>query len=205
MKKLATLAFAVLASGCFLTISADSTPIDSSAINTVNNSGSATQDITANPAWAAALPGSTWISFANTGNPSTPGFTTLPNVMIAIFSQTFNLSGTITAATLSVLADDTASVVVNGVTVYAAALGGSYPTCSSVQIGCLTATEGTFNIAPYLVDGSNTISFDVFQENGSSYGLDYAGSVTTTPEPGLLVMLSSGLVGLGFMQRRKLV
>jgi hypothetical protein len=205
MKKLATLAFAVLASGCFLTISADSTPIDSSAINTVNNSGSATQDITANPAWAAALPGSTWISFANTGNPSTPGFTTLPNGMNAIFSQTFNLSGTITAATLSVLADDTASVVVNGVTVYAAALGGSYPTCSSVQIGCLTATEGIFNIAPYLVDGSNTISFDVFQENGSSYGLDYAGSVTTTPEPGLLVMLSSGLVGLGFMQRRKLV
>jgi hypothetical protein len=204
MKKLAVLALAIAASGCFLTISADSTPIDSSAINTANNSGSATQNITSNPAWAAALPGSNWVSFANTGNPSTPGFTTLPNGTNAIFSQTFNLSGTITAATLSVLADDTTSVVVNGVTVYAAALGGSYPTCSSVQIGCLSTTEGTFNIAAYLVDGSNTISFDVFQENGSSYGLDYAGTVTTTPEPGLVMMLSSGLVGLGFMKRRKL-
>ncbi len=204
MRRLAVLALAVIASGCFLTINADSTPLDSSATNTTNNSGSATQNITSNPAWAAALPGSNWISFANTGNPSTSGFITLPNGTNAIFSQTFDLSGTITAATVSVLADDTTSVVVNGVTVDAAALGGSYPTCSSVQIGCLTNTEGTLNIAPYLVDGSNTISFDVYQENGSSYGLDYAGSVTTTPEPGLVVMLSSGLLGLGFMQRRKL-
>jgi hypothetical protein len=140
----------------------------------------------------------------NNSGSATQNITSLPNGTNAIFSQTFDLSGTITAATVSVLADDTTSVVVNGVTVDAAALGGSYPTCSSVQIGCLTNTEGTLNIAPYLVDGSNTISFDVYQENGSSYGLDYAGSVTTTPEPGLLVMLSSGLLGLGFMQRRKL-
>jgi hypothetical protein len=204
MRRLAVLGFGGHRSGCFLTINADSTPLHSSATNTTNNSGSATQNITSHPAWAAALPGSNWISFANTGNPSTSGFITLPNGTNAIFSQTFDLSGTITAATVSVLADDTTSVVVNGVTVYAAALGGSYPTCSSVQIGCLTNTEGTLNIAPYLVDGSNTISFDVYQENGSSYGLDYAGSVTTTPEPGLLVMLSWGLLGLGFMKRRKL-
>jgi hypothetical protein len=204
MKRLAMVALAILASGSFLTASADSTPLDSSAANTSNNSGFATQNITSNPAWASALAGSNWVSFANTGNPSTPGFVVLANGANAVFSQTFNLSGTITSATISVLADDTSSLVVNGTTVYAAALGGSYPTCSSVKIGCLTTTEGTFNIAPYLVDGSNTISFDVYQENGSSYGLDYAGKVTTTPEPGVLVMLGSGLFGLGLLKRRKI-
>ncbi len=204
MKRLAMVALAILASGSFLTASADSTPLDSSATNTNNNSGFATQNITSNPAWASALAGSNWVSFANTGNPSTPGFVVLANGANAVFSQTFNLSGTITSATISVLADDTSSLVVNGTTVYAAALGGSYPTCSSVKIGCLTTTEGTFNIAPYLVDGSNTISFDVYQENGSSYGLDYAGQVTTTPEPGVLMMLGSGLFGLGLLKRRKI-
>jgi hypothetical protein len=204
MKRLAMVALAIIASGSFLTASADSTAIDSSATNTTNNSGFATQNISSNPAWATALAGSNWVSFANTGNPSGAGFLVLPNGTNAVFSQTFNLSGTITSATISVLADDTSSLVVNGTTVYVANLGGSYPTCSSVQIGCLTATEGTFNIAPYLVDGSNTISFDVYQEAGSSYGLDYAGTITTTPEPGVLMMLSSGLFGLGFLNRRKL-
>jgi hypothetical protein len=203
MKKLMTLALAIVASGCFLSANADSTSVDSSASTTTNNSGSATQNITSNPAWAAPLPGSNWISNANTGNPSTPGFTVVPNGTSVTFTQTFDLSGTITSATLSVLADDTTSVVVNGTTIFAANLGGSYPTCSSVTIGCLVTTEGTFNIAPYLVDGVNTISFDVYQEAGSSYGLDYAGTITTTPEPGVLMLLSSGLVGLGFLKTRR--
>lgn len=203
MKKLMTLALAIIASGSFLTARADSTPIDSSATNTTNNSGNATQNISSNPAWAAPIAGSNWVSFANTGNPSNPGFVVLPNGTNVLFSETFDLSGTITGATLYVLADDTTSIIVNGTTIFAGALGGSYPTCSSVSIGCLTSTEGVFNIAPYLVDGTNTISFDVYQEAGSSYGLDYAGTITTAPEPGVLMMLGSGLAGLGFLKRRR--
>ena len=203
MKKLVTLALAIMASGCFLTAKADSTPLGSSASNTSNNSGSATQNISLNPAWASALAGSNWISYADTGNPSDPGFVVVPNGTSVTFTQTFDLTGTITSATLSVLADDTTSVIVNGTTIFAANLGGSYPTCSSVEIGCLVTTEGTFNIAPYLVDGMNTISFDVYQEAGSSYGLDYDGVITTTPEPGVLLLLSSGLAGLGFMKTRR--
>jgi hypothetical protein len=206
MKKLMTLALAIAVSGTFLTAKADSTQIDSSATSTSNNSGSATKNITSNPAWAAPIPGSNWVSFANTGNPSNAGFTVLPNGTNVTFSQTFDLSGTITSATLYVLADDTTTVVVNGTTIFAGALGGSYPTCSSVTVGCLVTTEGIFNIAPYLVDGVNTISFDVYQEAGSSYGLDYAAKIMTAPEPGVLLLLSSGLAGLGFLtSRRKLL
>jgi hypothetical protein len=203
LKKLAVL---VLASGCLMAAKADSTPLVSSAATTTNNSGSATQNIVGNSAWAAPLPGSSWVSFADTGITSDPGFIVVPNGTAVTFSESFNLSGSVTFATLSVLADDTSSVWINGTEIASANLGGSYPTCSSLPIGCLTATEGIFNtaqLAPYLLNGANTISFVVYQEAGSSYGLDYSG-VITTPEPGSLALLGSGLFGLAAIGRRKL-
>jgi PEP-CTERM motif len=205
LKKLAIL---VLASGCLMTAKADTTTSLGSSAATTNNSGSATQVIVGNAAWAAPLAGSSWISFADTGATDDPGFVVVPNGTAVTFSDTFNLSGSVTSAWLDVLADDTTSVWINGTEIAAANLGGSYPTCSSLPIGCLTGTEGIFNtaqLAPYLVDGTNTISFIVYQEAGSSYGLDYSGGVVTTPEPGSLMLLGSGLFGLAAIGRRKLL
>jgi PEP-CTERM motif len=206
VKKFSLVILLIGASGCVLNARADSTLVASSTATT-NSSGSATQEISGNPAWAAPLAGSSWISFANTGDPSAPGFTVLPNGTAVTFSETFNLYGTITGANLNVLADDTASVWLNGVELASGNLGGSYPTCSSLPIGCLTSTMGSFDFAqlqPYLQDGTNTLSFVVYQEAGSSYGLDYAGTVTT-PEPGSLPMLGAGLIGIVFTTRRKLL
>jgi hypothetical protein len=203
LRKLAVL---VLASGCLMSAKADNTTLASSTA-TANNSGSATQDIVGNSAWAGPLVGSSWVSFADTGNTSDPGFVVVPNGTTVTFSQTFNLSGTVSSAMLDVLADDTASVWINGTEIAAGNTGGSYPTCSSLPIGCLTGTEGMFNtseLAPYLLDGTNTISFIVYQEAGSSYGLDYSG-VIATPEPGSLMLLGSGLFGLAAFGRRKLL
>src|SRR5215510_10380783 len=181
----------------FLTSSAlaDSITINSSASETTNSSGSPTQDISPVSAWAPAFSGSSWISFANAGE--------VPNGTAVTFTDTFNLSGLVTGATLRVLADDTASVIVNGTTIFAANLNGSYPICSSVPIGCLTNTEGVFTLAqlqPYLNVGSNTISFTVYQEAGDGYGLDYSGSfttgTTTVPEAGTFLLVGCGLICL---------
>jgi hypothetical protein len=206
VKKLSMIALLLAASASVMTASADSTQLASS-IATTNNSGNATQVISPNPAWAAPLAGSSWISFANTGNPSVPGFIVVPNGTDVTFTQTFDLTGDITGASLDVLADDTASVWLNGVELASPNLNGPYPTCSSLPIGCLTSTMGVFTFAqlqPLLVDGENTLSFDVYQEAGSSYGLDYAGMVST-PEPGTLLLLGSGLVGIALKARRRLL
>lgn len=207
MKKFGLVIVLIAASGCVWNARADSQQIVSSTATT-NNSGSATQVIAPNPAWAGPLAGSSWISFANTGDPSVPGFTVVPNGTAVTFTDTFNLVGTITGANLDVLADDTTLVWLNGVELASGNLGGSYPTCSSLPIGCLTSTMGVFNFAelqPYLVDGTNTLSFVVYQEAGSSYGLDYAGTVTSAPEPGSLAMLGIGLMGIALTARRKLL
>jgi PEP-CTERM motif len=207
VKKFGLVITLIAASGCVWNAKADSTPLASST-GTTNSSSSATQVISPNPAWAAPLAGSSWISFANTGDPSVPGFIVVPNGTAVTFSQTFNLVGTITGANLDVLADDTTSVWLNGTELASGNLGGSYPTCSSLPIGCLTSTMGVFNfteLQPYLQDGSNTLSFVVYQEAGSSYGLDYAGTVVTTPEPGSLMLLGMGLFSVALTARRRLL
>jgi PEP-CTERM motif-containing protein len=216
MKRLALL-FAI--SGMLLTAKADTvTQIFSSASTTTNNSvaegvtnAGATVNIDTNSAWSGPMGNSSWVSFARTGDPSGPGFYVVPNGTAVTFAQTFNLNGTVTAGFLDVLADDTASVILNGRQIYNADLTGPYPTCSATAIGCLKSTEGIFTLAqllPYLnTNGANTIDFTVYQEGGSSYGLDYSGSFTTsaptaTPEPGTLLLLGAGALALAFLKLR---
>jgi hypothetical protein len=177
-----------------------------SSANTTNNSGSATVAIDPNSAWQAALPSSNWISFGPTGSPSSPGYFVVPNGTTIMFSQSFNIDGPVTAASLSVMADDTTSVILNGTTIFAATdLGaGGYPRCSAQPIGCLTSTRADIDMAalsPYFKMGSNTLSFGVEQKNAVSFGLDYAGSITSAPEPVSFALIGAGLASFALLRR----
>jgi hypothetical protein len=186
--------------------------LGSDAGSTTNNSGHVTVDLSGtlhpNPSWAEELPGSEWISYGPTGDRDDPGFFSPLDGTVVVFTTKFVLSGTITGASLTVMADDSTSVVLNGHTLMTAnTKHGS--TCSKTPIGCLESTEGVFTFSSlglYLVDGANTLSFGVVQVNGSSFGLDFAGSVdetAATPEPGTLAVIGGGLIVLAGLRRRK--
>jgi hypothetical protein len=186
----------------------------SNALDTTNNSGHATLDLTGaippEEAWAPALPDSYWISYGPTGDESDPGYFSPPNGTVVTFTTEFFVSGSITSADLIVLADDTTTVVLNGHTL-ANANFVKGPICAAGQIGCLTSTEGIFSLAalaPYLIEGTNTLSFAVYQVNGVAFGLDFAGAVdppdpNATPEPGTLALIAGGLIAFAILHRRK--
>ena len=134
--------------------------------------------IAPNTAWASALPGSSWVSFGLTGDTSNPGFFVVPNGTVVSFFDVFNVPGTPTGGTLTVMADDSATVLLNGVVLMAEAtsVGNNYATCSDFGIGCVRPTVLDLP-ASLLQTGSNTLEFEVAQRAGSSFGLDYAGSV----------------------------
>ena len=195
------------------TLTANATVIylDSSAATTTNNSGYATVNLAGtlhpNPSWGTAFAGSDWISYGSTGDHSDPGYFSPANGTLVTFTTTFVLTGAITSATLAVMADDSTSVVLNGHTL-ATANTTHGATCAHTPIGCRASTEGVFSFAslsPYLVDGTNTLSFGVLQFHDSSFGLDFAGSVTdttATPEPAPLAIAGAGLVALAAFRRR---
>jgi PEP-CTERM motif len=183
---------------------ADTIHLYSSAAETTNNSGFATVNISSNPAWAAALSGSSWISYEQSGNPNSPGFVSPPNGTFVTFTDSFFIAGTPTGGVINVLADDTSSVLLNGSLLKSAGTQtGAH--CSSNGIGCLSITEGNLTLTGALVSGENTISFGVKQQAGSSFGLDYSGTInyTATPEPSTLALLGLPLLALGLLRRKR--
>lgn len=154
--------------------------INSNADDTKNSTATPTMEILKHPAWAEPFEGSVWVSTHTSGDDRRSDFFEFLNDTVVVFTHQFNLPGPATGGSLSVRADDTSALILNG----ALLIPGSTSrgtACSAVRIGCLASTTGELafsELAPHLVTGNNVLRFLVRQTDGSAFGLNYSGSIS---------------------------
>jgi hypothetical protein len=170
------------------------------------------QTITAHPLW---MPDNSlnakWISYGPTGyQDAGPYAPRDPNLPLFRVSETFTL--TLSALlSVSVWADDTAEVFIDGVSVFAPNFTQSI--CANGSIGCEPGELGF--VSQLLAAGSHTVGFEVYQigtgtNTGSNpFGLLYTGSVeaigtgTSIAEAPAALLILTGLMGVGLFGGRR--
>jgi hypothetical protein len=165
--------------------------------------------------WAGAIPSSTWVGFAATAGPVG---TSNPAMGFYTFTTNFTAGSTGPySGSLTLLADDTAEVILNGAVLIPFGSLGDDAHCGSQGVSCLVNQTTALNGLSLLTGtNANTLTFVVEQAGtgptggtGDPSGLDFQGTLasapglTSVPEPSTLMLWGTGLFGLaGAMYRR---
>ena len=148
--------------------------------------------------WSAPVGGSSWVGinpgdYPGGGHVEPSGTYTYSTSFLATSNET---------ATLTVMADDTTSVYLNGALILSPT---SFTAAAHCVAGLPTCTApDTFSFSGF-TNGVNTLSFGVQQIYKAATGVDFSGSIGVTPEPSSLLLMGSGLTAMAgtFFRRRK--
>jgi PEP-CTERM motif len=174
------------------TISAPAALSSITGINTAG-AGAATNIGYASP-WSMPIGTSQWVSQAAGTEPggSLANAGTISNGDYIYQTVLTGAVGGAYTGSISLLADDTVAVYLNGVLIVPAA-GGPNSTCQTAAPNC---TESDYvPLSVVLAAGNNDLTFVVEQTNLSAEGLDFSGSLSEVPEPNTLMLLGTGLIG----------
>jgi hypothetical protein len=181
----------------------------SSAPTSLTNGTANTFALQTNGIWGTiANSNASWVGISASASPFSGG--TSPALGYYQFSTTFNAAGGLYAGNLSILADDTAEIFLNGVLIRGFTSLGSDARCADTGISCINATDIPLS-AITLNNGANTLTFVVEQAgviaNGDPSGITFQAAIRSiTPEPNSFLLFGTGLLGAaGLYLRRRVV